>query len=261
VIDLVRGGAELLLVPLDRMPEGVALAVVSILSGVIALYVVKWTTDQRALQAARDQLAASLLEVRLFLDSPRRVFRAQLRVTAWTGRYMARAMPALLLMVVPFTLAFMHLFVRHEVAPLPIGEDVLVQVELDAGSTAEVTLTTPAGVVQTAPLFVAAGPIVYARVRASEAGRHELAFTVGGEPMTKLLVAGEGRVTSPERRSGLAGLWALGTEGATSAPVSRVFIEHPPALREWLGMPWWLFWLVVSTVAALVLRKPLGVVI
>lgn len=256
--DLLRGLGELLLGPLDRLPELASLLVVSLVSGVLALYVVKWTTDQSALGRARDQLASAVLEVRLFLDSPRRVWRAQGRVVAWTGRYMARAMPALLLMIIPFTLAFMHLLVRHEVAPLPVGEDALVKVE---GTTADVSLEVPDGVVATAPMFRGKGPTWYARVRPERAGRHELAFRVGGDVVTKLLVVGTGRVSSPERRGGVAGLWALGTEDAAPVSVTRISVEHPPADRTWLGMPWWMVWLVASTGFALALRRPLGVVI
>ncbi len=258
MIGSVRGLFELLLFPVDGLPEGVALAIVSVVTGVLALYVVKWTTDQARLAQARDQLASALLEVRLFLDSPRRVWKAQGRVVAWTARYMVRATPALLVMIVPFTLLFLHLYVRHELAPLPVGEDVLVKLE---GDIDDLALTTPPGVEQTAPLFRGVASAWYARVRPTTPGRHTLRFEVGGGVETKLLVVGDGRVVSPETRAGLAGLWALTGERARPSLVRRISVEHPAARRSWLGMPWWLVWLLASTAAALGLRRPLGVVI
>ena len=258
MIDLLRALGELLMRPLDRMPEGAALLVVSVVSGVVALYVVKWTTNQKKLSAARDQLTSAVLEIRLYLDSPRRVWKAQGRVAAWTGKYIVRALPALLLLVVPFTLVFMHMYVRHEVAPVSVGEDVLVKLEADAEA---VTAAMPAGVEQTAPVFRGSGSTYYLRVRPSVAGRHEIVFDIDGVPVTKLVVAGAGRVSSPERGGGIHALWALGVEGGAPRTVARISVAHPSADRSWLGMPWWAFWLVVSTVAAFALRRPLGVVI
>ena len=44
-------------------------------------------------------------------------------------------------------------------------------------------------------------------------------------------------------------------------PIASIAVEHPAADTSWLplSMPWWGYWLIVATVAALDLRKPLGV--
>jgi hypothetical protein len=43
--------------------------------------------------------------------------------------------------------------------------------------------------------------------------------------------------------------------------VSAVSVAYPQAEQHWLGMeiPWWLYWLLLATVAALVLKRPLEV--
>ena len=45
--------------------------------------------------------------------------------------------------------------------------------------------------------------------------------------------------------------------------IAAIAVEHPPAPQSWLGlpMPWWVYWLIVSTVFALLLRRPMGVVL
>ncbi len=258
MIGLLRGGMELLFAPLDHLPEGLALAIVSVITGVFALLVVRATTDQRALAVARDQLASAVLEIRLYLDSPRRVWKAQGRVAVWTARYVARAAPALLVMIVPFTLVFMHMYVRHEVAPLPVGEDVVVRIET---TSEDLRVTSARDLELTAPVFHSPGVGWYARVRPRTAGEHDLSIEIAGQVVVKRLHVGEGRLTSPERRSGLAALWALSSEGPVPGIVRGIFVEHPPARRSWLGMPWWLGWVLASTAAAWLLRKPLKVVI
>jgi hypothetical protein len=257
-IDLAHAATELAFVPLDRLPEGPALLVVSVASGALALLAVKRTTDQRRLAAARDQLTSGVLEMRIYLDSPRRVLRAQWRVVQWTARYVAAALPAVLVLALPFTLLFVHLMVRHEVAPVPVGQDVLLKVEAE-GDT--LVLRTPPGVEHTAS-FTSVSGTFYARLRPTEPGRHLLELRVGDRSETKLLVAGDGRgASSPERRSGLATLWGVGVERGLTGGITRISIEHPAAHRSWFGMPWWLVWLVVSTGTALVLRRPMKVVI
>ena len=64
---------------------------------------------------------------------------------------------------------------------------------------------------------------------------------------------------------GFADAVAFGDEPPLPAggPVLSVSLKHEQRVEGWAGtsLPWWLGWLVIATVAALILRKPLGVVI
>jgi hypothetical protein len=257
---------ELALTPFDAMPPWLGLTLVSILTGVVALLVVRWTTAQAAMQRARDQMMAALYEMRIFLDRPRRVFAAQGRMAVQTLKYVGITLPALFVLAAPLTALFVHLELRHGLQPLEPGEEVVVRFELaETAVGAPIRAEAKDGLTITAPLFVLdSEPAAFVRVRAERPGPAVLILHVGETATTKELLAGSGREpVSMERRAGLSRLWAMGIEGGLPAdsPVQRAVVPYEARDGSWLGMPWWGFWLVVSVVAAFALRRPFGVVL
>lgn len=259
----LRWAVELLLVPFDAMPPWLGLTLVSVLTGAGMLWVVGKTTPQRRLERARDRMAAAVYETRLFLDAPLRMLRAQGRLLGWGGAYVGYMMPALLVMIVPLGLVFLSLDARFGYAALPVGEPIVVRVALD-GDGADVTAELPAeaGAITAPPLYDARAGAAYFRVQLAEPGTHTLTVRAGDATATKRLSADPSALQmAPDRASG-TDLWlSVGSEPPLSAPFTSITLAQPPTTDTWLGMPWWLYWLLVATVAALALRKPLGVVI
>ena len=257
---------ELALRPFDALPPWLGLTLVSILTGVFALLVVRWTTAQAAMQRARDQMTSALYEMRIFLDSPRRVFAAQGRMAVQTVKYVGLTLPALLIVAGPLTALFIHLELRHGLQPMPVDQDVVVRVEL-GGTAARDDITAEAGdgLAITAPVFrLWSENAAFVRVRGQREGAGVLSVRVGDVTVEKELLTGEGRApVSVERRAGLSRWWAMGTEAGldTDGPVQRIVVPYVARDGSWLWMPWWGFWLLVSIVAAFALRRPFGVVL
>src|SRR5262245_58541935 len=78
----------------DPLPPLLSLTIVPVLTAWFLVVVVKRVSPQRRLARSRDQMAAAIFEMRLFLDAPRRVFAAQGRLIAWTVHYLACMVPA-----------------------------------------------------------------------------------------------------------------------------------------------------------------------
>ncbi len=256
----------MMLAPFDWLPPTVALVAISIVTGAAMLGVVKVTTRQEPLQRARDHVASALYELRLFLDSPRRVFSALGRLLGATGMYTVYLLPALLAMSIPLGLMYLHMETRYGLEPLPTGTPIVVRVDVsDDVDGSQVAIEMPDGVAVTAPILVdAARHTVYARIEITEPASHSITITTPGGSETKTLVADpDATRVAPERASGLANWWAYSHEPtlATDAGITHISVPHPATHRKWLRMPWWLFWLLLATVAALALRRPLGVVI
>ena len=59
-------------------------------------------------------------------------------------------------------------------------------------------------------------------------------------------------------------MWAIGMEPPIpdSSGLKSIAVEHQPRDVHIFGvaMPWWIYWLIISLVAALALRRPMGVV-
>ena len=265
-----RSAVEVLLWPFDLLPPWLSLTLVSIITGVVMLWVVGKSTPQRRLERARDRLAGGVYEVRLFLDSPVRIFGALFSMLKWSVIYIGLVIPALLVMTFPLGLLYLHLETRHGFAPLPVGEPLVVRVDLadgvdgyalEAGDEGgnDVLVTAP-------PVYDAEGQRVYLRVEVQRPGEHVLPIRLGDTVVDKRLTATADAVTvSPDRASG-ADMFLVYTDEPpldAGAGITAVSVTHPAKDQSWLGtsMPWWVFWLGIATVAALALRRPMGVVL
>lgn len=258
----VRWFVEVLLRPLDHLAPWASLAVVGAVTGLVMLVVVRRTSPQRLIGRARAQMAAALYEMRLYLDHPGRVLAAQGRMIGWTVVYLACLLPSLLVLAAPLGLLYLHLEIRHGVAPLPAPSTIVLRVELAEGaSTRDVTLEPRGDVRITARVRADDEPAVYARLAIGGPGAHEVIVRAGGVAVSKRLDAAPGAdVVSPERRAGLAHAWTLGAEPPIDdGPIRALSVAHPDR-DSTLPVPWWLYWLAAATVVALALRRRFDVV-
>jgi hypothetical protein len=261
----VRCGLELLLRPFDQLPPALALPAVAVPSGIAIVWAIGRLSARRPLARARDRMSAAIYEVRLYADEPVRILAAQAALLRWSAVYLLHLLPALLLLAGPLALLLLHLETRFGLAPLPVGEPVLVRLEFVPG--AQVLTAAPAalpsGLAVTAPVLVIEEERrAYVRVVATRPGSHALPLQVGGVAVRKQLVAAGGPAM-PERRTGASLLWAPGVEPPlpAAAGLAAIRVVHPPARQRWLGlaMPWWLYWLLLATLTAVVARRPLRV--
>lgn len=256
----------------EGLGVAVSLVVISVVSGLLMLVVLARMMKPSVLERARDQMAAAVYELRLFIDSPRRVISAQSRLIWWNLRYTWGLAPAVLVLTPPLGLLYAHLEVRYGYAPVEVAQPLVVRVELATG-------VDPAGIEpepgltdrDASPLAVTAPPlwiederIFLIRVEARTAGAHELALDTPAGPVTKRIVAGDAAArTSPERVAGMAQWWAMTDEPPIpdEAGITVISIDHAPDAVTWFGLalPWWGWWLILSTLTVVVLRKPFGV--
>lgn len=261
----LRTGIEYMLVPFDALPRFWALTALSVLSGVLMLWVVGKTTPQRRVQVARDRMASAIYEMRLFLDSPGRILRSQARMLGWSFAYIGYMLPAFVLMSLPLGLLGLHLEARYGEGALAVGAPIVVTVGMEPGSElAGVSAGEVPGVRVTAPpMRVVDEGRVYLRAVIERPGVYSLPVRAGEAVVEKRLVADPAAAEmNAERCRGLCLLASFGDEPPLGdGPIASIAVEHPAADTSWLplSMPWWGYWLIVATVAALALRKPLGV--
>lgn len=261
IADGLRWLAEAVLRPLDGLAPWAQLAVVAAITAVIVLVVVRHTSPQRTIARARAQMAAALLETRLYLDHPARMLATQVRLVAWTATYVACMLPSLAVLALPLGLLYVPLDLRHGLAPLPAPGTAIMRIELGAGvAPRDVAIEPGAGVAVTARVHADDERAIYARLAIRTPGTHAIVVRGGGAAQTKRISADPGAaVVSPERRGGLAQLWAAGAEPALEGDAIRAIAIPHPARPDALPVPWWLYWLGLATAIALVLRRRFGV--
>ncbi|MEM1348604.1 MAG: hypothetical protein AAGI01_08625 [Myxococcota bacterium] len=268
MLSVLRRITEAVCTPLDVLPPWLALTLFSILSAVLALWIVRLTIPPGKLQRARDLMTSAIYELRLYIDSPRRVFAAQGRMLLWSFAYTAWIGLPMLVLGLPLGVLFLHLEARWALEPLPLEEPLLVEVAVGDGCDGKrvevvggehVTMTTPA-------LFHERDGVVYQSFTIAKSETTELTITGCGEPVRKRLDAASYRGPySPTRTKGARLLWSLTDEEALdgASTIDYVHVDHPARDQEWFGLavPWWLAWLVLTTVAAIALQRPMKVVL
>jgi hypothetical protein len=250
-------------------PPVVGLAVLSAVAGIAMLWVFGKTSNQARMKQVKRKVYASLLELRVFADEPSVTWRAQKSLFAANLRYMGLALKPAVWLAVPMALLIVHLESFYSRAPLEVDRPAVVTIAMgpgwDARSPAPV-LIAPAGVeIAGPPVRVEAAHEISWRIVPRTEVSGQLVFHVGGEEIVKKIEAGpRQRFVAPKSvRSAVAALWEPGEPRIANSAVEWIAIAYPEASLQALGvrLNWLVWFLGISIVAALALKKRFGVVI
>ena len=185
---------DLVWAPFDRLPAWIGLLVLGVVFGILALIVMKYTTDAKRIDRFKGRYQGHILAIKLFRDSLTVVVGSLVKTLGWVGCYLGEQFKPMFVLLIPFMLLFAQMQMRLGYRPIELGRTVLVKVGVaadraPAGMTVGIDL--PAGV------ELAAKPVreprehrVVVPVVAKAAGAHVLRFTCGGETVEKTLHAG-----------------------------------------------------------------------
>lgn len=257
---------EFALRPIDALPGWAGMLVVSIVTGIVVLWCVGKLTPQRRLARVRDKAIACIYEMRLFVDRPRIVARAQASLLRWSAWYVALTLPALVVLALPLFVAYQHLDARWGRAPLRPDEPALVHLSGFEAAAGEISATCDAGCDVTAPVFVDPDSgDAFVRVEARHVGTATLHLAVdtwsGHMPLATDLDA----PIAHGRYRGVDALWLTDVVSPleSDAPIDAVTLPAMLSRGQWFGSgwPWWTAWLGLSTLVAFVMRRPMGIVL
>jgi hypothetical protein len=260
---------DLLLRPLVGLPPLASLAIISLLTAIVMLLVVRRTSNQHALDQVKRRIHAALFEIRLFNDDLGAIFRAQGEMLRHNLTYLRLSFAPMVWMFVPFVLVIAQLQFQYGYDGLAIGQPVLLTAHIRAAgsSAADVPrLEAPAGIrADTDAIWFPAAQDVMWRITPEAAGDYELRLHVGGQTFTKTVhVSSRVARRSPERlEAGFVNevLYPAEPPLPANAPLTTITVPYPE--RDINVFGWRLNWLVVffafSIVFAFALRKPFGV--
>jgi hypothetical protein len=247
------------------LPALAVLAVFSVLTAVISLLAVRWTSDQRAIRRVKDLMGAHLLEVRLFPDQLSVVLRAYLALFGNTLLYLRYALVPLLVLSVPLLILFAQMESYFGHAPVEARHDFLVRATFrTVDSLTDPFLQLPPGLMQSAPpVHIPSEREVDWRVRAEHPGIYDIHLVLQGSEFSKRIIAGSGltRIVSERERGGA---WQQVIDpGEPPLPcagsVERIRIQYPPRVfrfRAW-KTEWLAPYLALTLAAALFLKGAL----
>jgi hypothetical protein len=262
----VLGG--LLLAPIGWLPGWLSATLVAVVTGVLLLVVFKYTSNQRAIKAVRDDIKANLLALKLFKDNMAVTFRAQGGLLLGACRLFLLAIVPMLVMAVPVTLLLGQLSLWYQARPLRVNEEAVLTLKLNGADDdpwPDVRLEPPAAVAVTVgPVRVRSQREICWEFKGRKPGQHVLLFYVDGQRVEKELAIGDGFMRVSAKRPGWDVGEALLHPGEPpfppDSPVRSIEIDYPER-SSWVygSNSWVIYWFVVSLVAALFFRRWLNV--
>jgi hypothetical protein len=261
VVHAIGWCVELVLRPLDALAPWLSVTLLGVVTAFVMLVVIRRTSPQRRIAHARAQMASAIFEMRLYLDHPGQLLRAQGRLVGWSVLYVGYLLPSMLVLAVPLGLLFVHLEIRHGFAPLPPHATAVVRIELAPDvAPADVEIAPDPGLDVTARVNAADEHALYARIQVLTPGMHAIVVRAGeASVMTPIVADPDAAIVSPERRNGISQLWSLGADAPfDSEAIQAISIPYPD--RSWpIWGPWWLYWLGIATVTAFAFKSRAGV--
>jgi len=252
--------------PLLRLAPLTGLLVISLLTAVVALLVMRLVSDQPRLRATRRRMQAALFEIRLHADDPIAVLRSFGDVLIQNAVYLRLNLTAVLWLIVPLSLMVAQLQAFYGYSGLTRGEPALLT--LESSDDAPVTLEAPREIrVDTDPVRLLGTATTVWRIVPAEPGAFVVTTRSGESVVTKTVLVGEG----PARRSPLRGqagleqqlLYPSETIIPAESTITSIAVDYPQGSVGLFGWP--VHWLVVyglfSLLAAWVLSRRLGVTI
>lgn len=235
--------------------------------GLLLLLLLRKVSNQEAIKSVRRQLQACLYELRLFVDEPALVWKAQVRLLWLNVRYLGLMLRPAFILAIPMLFVFSFLEPFYGKAPLALSEPSIVTVKLAADGYAEVSppvLQPPQGIdVETPAVRMQGTGLVSWRIRAQRATSGLLRVVFPTEIVTKRIASGTSPQLLSTKRVQSLWLWFWHpTESVLPAGnVKWIEINYPSRSFSWLGLelPWYVWVLAFSIVTVLVLKKPLHV--
>ncbi len=252
------------------------LAIVILLSVVVGLLMIVlfgYTSDQKAIGIAKDQLKAHLLAVRLYRDQLPVVMGSYGKILRGTGRYLKLAFKPLLYVIVPITLLIVQLDRYLGLTSIQTNAPFLLTARVNnPGELDNISIELPPEIAVSAPpVHVAAENEIVWRLVATREGSYEVKLATGGQSaassVTKTVrVSSQLARISPERLRGH--FWErMFSSGESALPpnsaIESIAVDYPerniPLGIAGYEMNWiWLFF-ILSMIAGFIFKELLGI--
>ena len=241
--------------------------VVSLVVGLLMVVLFGYTSDQKAIGIAKDQLKAHLLAVRLYRDQIPVVMGSYGKILRGTARYLKLAFKPLLYVIIPIILLMVQIDRYLGSTPIPPNTPFLLTVRTTGGDALnDATLDLPPEITMGAPpVHVPSTEEIVWRLIGSKEGKYEVTILVAGQSAAKSISVGSDlpRISTVRLRGHFLERMFSSAEPALpeNSPVESISINYPDRDIEvaGYGMNWiWLFF-ILSMVAGFIFKELLGI--
>jgi hypothetical protein len=247
----------------------------SLVVGLLMVVLFGYTSDQKAIGIAKDQLKAHLLAVRLYRDQIPVVMGSYGKILRGTGRYLKLAFKPLLYVIIPITLLIVQIDRYLGLAPIAANTPFLLTVRLpqlanaqsaEGGAVNEARIELPQEIVMTAPpVHIPTQNEIIWRLVGSREGKYNVKVDADSSSAEKRICIGSGlpQISPVRLREHFWERIFTSAEPALPAnsPIESIAINYPDRNIEiaGYGMNWiWLFF-ILSMAAGFIFKELLGI--
>ena len=267
MLRLIDGAFDLFFWPFRAADPVYGLAVISLLTGLAAILLFRYVSNQDAMRRVKNRIHAHLLELRLFPDQLGIVSRAYGRILRFTAIYLIYNLKPLAILLLPLVVLMVQLDLRFSRMPLEIHDSFILKATLAGpGALDSGSLKLPKGLTLTAPpVNIPTQQEVNWRIRADEYGVFLPAVVVAGQTFTKRVVVSKEITPLPVERARASLVeWLMNPVEKplpSGGPLQSLEVNYAPRSIDlgYLATNWLVVFLVVSLVSGLILKFALGI--
>jgi len=260
----------LLLYPFQSLNPWIGMLFISILTSIMMLYLYKYTSNQEQIKKNKEKIKGHFLEIRLFKDNPRLIFKAEWDAMRTNFVYLRYILIPLAIMLPLFVLCVIQLWAYYGFNQFEPGDTTLVKVKLSENAAREnlnIELNVPEGLtIESPPIHMEKNKEVDWRIRVDQKGIFDLKFTMpDGATFFKTLKAGDKveRISPRRPGPGLLDQFLYPHEKPYPASLNIQWVEliydDTPAYFYVMGYLWIFPFIILSIIFAFALKGLLRV--
>lgn len=265
LLHLISGFFDLVLSPFSGMSPYAGLTTLSVVTGVVMVFLYRWTTDQEKLKEVRDRIKILFIEIRLYKDDMAEMFAIQRDILKENMRYLRYTMKSAIVLIIPILFILVDMNVRYSYRPVRPGESFIVSAFTENRESLDrVDLSLSSGLTVEVPAIrVPAENRVSWQIRAGSSGISNLTFHQGKQEYVRsVLVSNRIERVYPDTDKGESWASRLIPDAKfvpTDSPIKTVRVEYPEQGSFFGLQPGWLyFFFLVSMIAGLIVKRRMG---
>jgi len=261
---------EIIFIPFQNINPWYGMIALSLLTGILMLYVFKLTSDQEGIKKTKNKIKAYLLEMRLYKNDLITSFKAQGNILISNFKYMKHSVKPLLVMIIPILLIIIHSNFWFAYDALDMNEQALLKIKLSEEYTpSEFDIKINGNDViniETPPVRIDEEHEITWRFSALKQGVHEIDIQAGEKSMTKSISIGHkplSKISPLKKRKSIMNqlLYPVEKPLDKNSPVKSIEISYPTSGLRLFGINihWIVTFFILSIIFGFSLKGLFGV--
>lgn len=243
---------DALFLPFRGMSPWVGMILISFLTGLLMLFVFKWTSNQKGIQKVKNRIKAHLLELRLFKDSLSQSLQSQGNILRCNLTYISYSVKPMLVMIIPLILILIQLNFWFGYESLKPNEPAILKIKLAEDQNpleTQIVVQPSSGLVmETPPLRIEESQEINWRFSATQEGIQQFTVTINGDTFTKKVSVAQkplSKISPLKTNKKFLDQVMYPTEAPIKSqiPVEAIEIQYPNKRMNLFG--WKLHWIIV----------------